>query len=130
MTDNQRQMREDRERKCEKCVLTKYCTRKNIYKNDGYCRMEEYGTEARERALYNALWLVGDERVKEQPNADICMGKVTLTYYAGMPAISNEEYLYRLDETDIDTLLKWLNKHNEQKRWLKEYALNFGRTDE
>ena len=50
---------------CENCVLTHYCTRKNINRIDGYCRLD--GLEGREyrRRVCNSLWLVGDEKWKE-----------------------------------------------------------------
>ena len=53
------------EQKCKECVLTKYCTRKNIYHVDGYCRYDNMDETERKKCIRNALWLVGDERWKE-----------------------------------------------------------------
>lgn len=51
--------------KCDKCVLTQYCTRKNIYRNDGYCRFDHMDEDERKRCIRNSLLLVGDVRWKE-----------------------------------------------------------------
>lgn len=51
--------------KCRACVLTDYCTRKNICRVDGYCRYDDMDESERRRCIRNALWLVGDERWRE-----------------------------------------------------------------
>lgn len=59
----------EEEPQCKKCVLTKYCTRKNIYHVDGYCRYDHMDEPERTRCIRNALYLVGDERWKEYDEA-------------------------------------------------------------
>lgn len=50
---------------CENCVLTHYCTRKNINRVDGYCRFDGMEESEKRRRFCNCLWLVGDEKWKE-----------------------------------------------------------------
>ena len=50
---------------CEKCPLTRYCTRKTINKVDGYCRLDGLSKSEYRRRVCNSLWLVGDERFKD-----------------------------------------------------------------
>ena len=60
-------------RDCETCVLSPYCTRKNINKIDGYCRLDKYDEEERRRVIYFDLMLVGEyEKAKEYEKDGEC----------------------------------------------------------
>lgn len=50
---------------CETCVLSPYCTRKNINRIDGYCRLDTYSEKQKKKAICNSLWLAGDEKWKD-----------------------------------------------------------------
>lgn len=113
--------------RCQNCVLSKYCTRKNIYRNDGFCRLDGYDESELEDVLTNSLWLAGDARVQPIPDVTLGYNRVTLTEYLGMPVLRtrNGEEIF-LEDSDMDAICEWLGKFRSKKDWLKNCATHHG----
>lgn len=113
--------------RCQNCVLSKYCTRKNIYRNDGFCRLDSYNENELEDVLANSLWLAGDARVQPLPDVALCYNKVTLTEYLGMPVLRTcDGRQIILEDRDMEVMSEWLGKFRSKKDWLKNCATHHG----
>lgn len=113
--------------RCQTCVLSKYCTRKNIYRNDGYCRLDKYNENELEDVLANSLWLAGDAMVQPLPDVTLCHGNVTLTEDLGMPFLRTPDgKRIVLEDSDMQAISEWFGKFRSKTDWLKNCATHHG----
>ncbi len=113
--------------RCQTCVLSEYCTRKNIYRNDGFCRLDRYDEDELEDVLANSLWLAGDTRVQPLPDVDLCHNKMTLTEFLGMPVLRTRDgQRIILEDGDMDAMSEWFARFRNKRDWLKNCATHHG----